>query len=617
MTIFNVFIFYTFLNKLKFNFRTSFLEFYPSAEYINVSTISNTRLTPSPCNFHVLDSIFISLIYSSHGGAIYASFAGAIVIEFCSFSEVSISSGNGGALYISTSLGTILKGVCASRCYTDGTTFAQFAIIGTSYTSPIKFLFSTISYCSPLSETRKQPIQIQKSTCTFSQFNSSTNQLLDISFAFFYLSLDLSIIFSTIVNCYSSDYRLLSYVHVYQSNISNTNFVNNSQVSSSFGLFYNENSTSLFFNCILKNNICSYLYYIHSGEITINSCYIDTYSFTFTAPIVLNSKTITQTHILSHLQTYLCPLIPLYPTFINTLNPTLEQTLNPTILETLYPTISETLNPTLINTLNPTLEQTLNPTISETLNPTILETLNPTISETLNPTISETLNPTILETLNPTISDLFSPTISDLYITLKYTLNPTIFNTLNPTKSNTLNPSQNPTLENSFSNTLNLTLNLTPISPTIIGRTLAPNEFYSNSITFFMTISHSITNTISIFHTYSIFNNQTTNSVFLSEVQFLTQITGFQSTISSYIFTYPEQTTELSNERTAEIAAYSVGGASATTAGAFIVMKYIETRSASVSVAVEINNENDDDDDEKLHPNKNQHLEHEKKKIFK
>ena len=643
--------------------RSAITDYWVDATTPNTSTGVAERFAPSSGYFQILMTKFEALIHNDNGGVIYAkSYSGAIYIEDCVFSNCSVSSGFGGAIYTSISLGMVLNRVCAAHCQTNGTSYPQFALINTAWSSPVEFLLTSILKCSSEPQTRKQCFQIQKSILKLKGLNTSENHLYQLSIAQIYQAFSINISFSTFLTLTSVN-TLALYMEstVASAHFDYINFVNISSVLSSQGLILNKNTTATFSE---SSFIMSGPFLIETqlSTSTFLNCIFGSFTYLGILPITVNLQTAMLTLQLHHLNVDECPGIP-HPTVTQTIEATIEN--SPIITPEYSPIITPEYSP--IITLGQTPEISPDPTFESTLSSTpeglndrtpeitqeqsLVDTLcyTPFTTPEYSPIITPEYSPIITPEYSPIITPEYSPIITP-EPTPEISTDPTFESTLSSTPEGLNDRTPEITQEQSLADTLYFTPFTTPeYSPIITPEftpiitheqtpEISPDPTFERTLcsTHEMSIEETLKETLIFTPIFTIsVTPEITQEITLGATPLETQTESPESTYSptipitpiiivsstfvptlsetiiqsSNIMTesdeiepdsspFPTSTTESKSVTT--VAAASVGGVTSVSLGGYFVVKYLETRSASVGISVEVNGEDSEGNDGEL-----------------
>jgi len=273
--------------------------------------------------YSLYDCIFCDLFGSiMNGGGIGISSNHQIELDihYSVFVNCSVATGyNGGGLsfYVPNGGTCSLEAVCASGCisqaYTNGENGqGQFACIHVGQACNLKLDYVSVTQCCPsLVAKRWRSSVLINGFQSVSNSNYSKN---NVEWQSAYTSRDFQSvlsIYTTITNNTSSSYSTLVYYSGTNITISNMNFINNIQKGADHGLIrvgYDSPSHAVFKMCIfMKNTISSSgLFCLFLGSITIDSCYIDSYTYKSSSPTVLSLLSITETFSNVHHRTFWC-----------------------------------------------------------------------------------------------------------------------------------------------------------------------------------------------------------------------------------------------------------------------------------------------------------------------
>jgi len=283
----------------------SFNDYYTGGftEYISDQ---NVVVTSSHAWIH--DSFFRSLT----NGAIVSTLTDSIVvIEHCIFSECTSNDVGGAIKFIGKNI-TMAK-VCGYKCshYKDGSD-GMFSYLYGASTGEIRIIVSSLCFCAPkATSSNEAPMLVNDGIHRIKGLNSSNNYVFRRSFMYSVNTPDSLFEYSSVINSISSEIACLGLYNT-KITISKSNFWNNSQGSSSYGLIYQISNSytpsSLISYSTFGDNqkiVSAPLFYVTAGTMTvIQSSFYGTYSNNgaILSSIVSWYGTIS----LQHLSTYLC-----------------------------------------------------------------------------------------------------------------------------------------------------------------------------------------------------------------------------------------------------------------------------------------------------------------------
>ena len=177
-----------------------------------------------------------------------------LIIEDCLFSYCSRSSGDGGAIYLKCQCcESIISRTCGYFCF-SGTSGAhgQFSHTETFPDRKNQLFFCSLSYCSPyFHQDRRSSLSLDLGKVLIKNLNSSYNYVYHNSGFRIDTSASINIEFSTFINNYVSQSIIINFFNG-GSTFFNSNFKNNSQGLSTFGLIRT-------YQCVLLINLCIFL----------------------------------------------------------------------------------------------------------------------------------------------------------------------------------------------------------------------------------------------------------------------------------------------------------------------------------------------------------------------
>ena len=260
----------------------SFNNYYFGVNFISSESINSRIQLTQPFHYWIHDSLFSFLNgFSNNGGSISFSLNlnVNILIETCLFWDCFTSLANGGAIYISTTLGSLsLDRVCAYSCMiTSGSTnHGQFIFLsqGTNMKSEINF--SSAQKCAPLIVESHSCIYLINGFQIINNLNLSHNKAASISGIRLSPTRYSTIFYSSLNNNSASQTRCIELNSNYHE-FFYLNIVENTQSLLNNGIIRTEVSTkSIFSNSIFVRNSLKYLF-SNAGEMQIYECYIDEY----------------------------------------------------------------------------------------------------------------------------------------------------------------------------------------------------------------------------------------------------------------------------------------------------------------------------------------------------
>jgi len=297
-----------------FHVLSAFTDYFPRSNYCN----SRFRYNSNPYEVDIRDTLFEnSIINGANGGVIAISSIVRIVVEYCTFSNISLGSGyNGGSIYLSSSgSGFAISKTCAYRsCISSGSGHFMYLSLSSN-----EFLFNTdtsIIECIPcLNLSTSSPIFC----CYGYQLHNNMNLSKNIANNRVSMSIsqasNLSIKFSTIENNKGTNEYGIYYYYCYQNPLNiYLNYINNSTPHLSSGNIHSSYYTIYFELCIFIQNFRI----LFGGLITLSSCYISHSSllqktgsnvYIFSANnVVLNEGFVTETYQFTHYSSAFCQI---------------------------------------------------------------------------------------------------------------------------------------------------------------------------------------------------------------------------------------------------------------------------------------------------------------------
>jgi len=258
---------------------TSFKRFYFYGEPYDLVVHSARLRISNVSSFFIHDSTFymIKAVYDS-GGVIHITSEVNFYIERSLFAYCSVSSGHGGAIYLSSTLSSgVLDKVCAISCYclSTSTTYGQFAYMYVKPTKINEAHFVSTSFCSPVSITTCSSLFLRNGKQKINNVNISHCQATYYSALFCYDPSTVESFYSS----YTSNTAIFCSIRLYGGSdiFDHCNIINNTNVEVNNGVIRNENlATTWFSSCMFMNNTQNYLVLVVSpAEVIFLSCYVD------------------------------------------------------------------------------------------------------------------------------------------------------------------------------------------------------------------------------------------------------------------------------------------------------------------------------------------------------
>jgi len=249
----------------------------------------------------IFNCYFFNLFHSNGAAVYYANCEIKLLIEDSIFFNCT-TTGSGGAIYFSTTLGHIaLFKICGYRC---GGPFdhGQFAIVYSNISLSTNVNLTSFSYCSYFFSKQYSPLMLQRCSPLVSSINSSYNSLEYHCGLCFYQSYS-KICFSTVFSNFAEKGSCIR-IFSGSSHILCTNIVNNSFNGFSFYVIYQEsNAFTNITNCNFIDNV-PYLFRANNTMI-IRECWIQS-NYIVSGSCSMSNINQIQTFKLSHLHTFMC-----------------------------------------------------------------------------------------------------------------------------------------------------------------------------------------------------------------------------------------------------------------------------------------------------------------------
>ena len=254
---------------------------------------------------------FFSNLSDINGAAISYSSTVKLLCEKNLFSFLTTSS-HGGALYCSSiNIDIIIKECCFFFCQITSNTHYGLSFFISNSNSKITLInLTSISNCCPFSSNiGVDSHYIEKNTPKIFFLNSSYNYCNHFSGLSILRVTQGKVNFSTFYSNIAKENTILEYWGG-DSITENSNIVNNTQWTNNNGIVYVTTSlytgNSLIKNCNFYLNGKNRLFCLNNGQLTLDNCFFDDYSYISTSPIIINSKIFQNTIYLKHFMTKYC-----------------------------------------------------------------------------------------------------------------------------------------------------------------------------------------------------------------------------------------------------------------------------------------------------------------------
>jgi hypothetical protein len=242
-----------------------------------------SRQSPSNSYVYFSNCLFKSILSSGNGGALYCSSTTYFLVESTSFFSCKTSNGYGGAVYFSNSGGqSVLNRVCGYDCSSNP--HYQFEYIGVNNAASSKNFvnYSSISRCVNENSNTQQINTLNGGNICCPSVNFSLNkcQRYSIITCFPYFdssSVTCSFSYSTIVDIIAIGNGCF-WLNTAGANfeIKSCNILRNTQGDvSSYGTIYTTGNLMIENSCILENNANNIFYQGSSYTITLSNCTVD------------------------------------------------------------------------------------------------------------------------------------------------------------------------------------------------------------------------------------------------------------------------------------------------------------------------------------------------------
>ena len=293
-----------------------FFDFYENDNNLTIYNKINNQIILLENDYFIHFCQFQNLsLLTGNGGAIYyyTFIKTQLLIEFCIFYKCNtILNGKGGALYLDCINGSIvLNKLCGYECFTSNTSSFQFSFSSSSLKNFGFYL--SISYCSPNSLGFHCCSRFLNGISISKYHNYSYNTILEDTptLSFNTYSLDLS--FLTISNNFNKLDSVIIQFYYSKNNIYNfynSNILNNTQ-KIRLGIIHCHDVRINLLNIIFFNNSGNLFSSFSNTIIFLNDISVDIYSATFQSPfpnstIIYNSFLNNSFLKLYHYKTFLC-----------------------------------------------------------------------------------------------------------------------------------------------------------------------------------------------------------------------------------------------------------------------------------------------------------------------
>ena len=264
---------------------------------------------PNNGDIWIYNSIFQNLSNDKGGAILLISSNIRFLLENSLFNFCFSTNGYGGAIHFSCLTSSLIfNKICSYKCFNNGC-YGQFSYsISTNNNSNF---YCSIIYSSNIPKPTEVALYFGNGLQITKNLNSSNHYTMYSSSIYFYNSINGIISFITI----SSNFATLHGIIIFTGGNNScffSNFINNSQLSTSYGIFLQQHLNSLTFieNCIIFNN-SQYLFYSqYLNSLFIKNCFIQNLYYTSNA-ILSSIKDFTLTFSIIHFQTKFCDaLIP-------------------------------------------------------------------------------------------------------------------------------------------------------------------------------------------------------------------------------------------------------------------------------------------------------------------
>jgi hypothetical protein len=248
-----------------------------------------SRQTPSVSSVYVLNCLFNRCtLTSGNGGALYCSTSVIyLFVESSSFFSCKTDSGMGGAIYFSnTNNGRcVLYKVCGNGCSSTSTGIFTRIIINSDASNSNHVNYTSITRCVSDASGSQCTLYIYYGKIYVPSVNISMNKCYYHSGIIYTPFVDSSSITSSLSYSTFADNSALQYACIWcnregaKYEIKCCNILRNTQVSNSYGLIFARESVKIDDSCILENS-ANYIFYQEktSCTITLSNCTVDSTS---------------------------------------------------------------------------------------------------------------------------------------------------------------------------------------------------------------------------------------------------------------------------------------------------------------------------------------------------
>jgi hypothetical protein len=284
---------------------------FATTEYTKVHSSSSTNVFVSNCLFNGCTST------SGDGGALYCSSSVQhFLVESSSFFSCSTSSSSGGAIYFSSGGECVLNKVCGNNCFSTSTSgsYGQFAAIYVQHTASNKNYvnYSSASRCLNHNSNSYITLRLQYGKTYCQSVNSSLNKCQYYSGIFFYSYADSNSVTCLLLYSSFTDNIDTGFNCIYQegtaakAEMKYCNVIRNLQViSDSFATIRFYGNSIVTDSCILLNNATYTFYSSSSYTITVSNCTMDSTKYQNNV-VFTNTAIKSFIHALNHISTKNC-----------------------------------------------------------------------------------------------------------------------------------------------------------------------------------------------------------------------------------------------------------------------------------------------------------------------
>jgi predicted outer membrane repeat protein len=292
---------------------TTWIDYFPGTTNIPSQTYT-LRQTPSNTYLYVLNCLFSSITSTGNGGALYCSTSVSyLLVESTSFFSCKTSGGDGGAIYFyNTNSGQcVLHEVCGCDCCTaDGSRNFVHIYVKDDISSKNYINYSSSSRC--VNVNAWDTLKLENGKICYQSVNISNNKCYSHSIVCCpYVdsnSFTCSFSFSSFADNSVANYVLfLLWRSGAKYEIKSCNILRNTQVTvNSRGIIYTNGNTIIDDSCILENKATPTFYQESSSyRITLSNCTVDS---TSNNGYLITQNTVTKSFILAlnHMSTQNC-----------------------------------------------------------------------------------------------------------------------------------------------------------------------------------------------------------------------------------------------------------------------------------------------------------------------